>query len=296
MEKIRTGLVLETMESANASGISHKARVITDKKDACTVTTVIIDNDADAKKIGREKGTYVTVEMDKMCKITDTEFEYIITTIAKTVRSMINISFDNRIMVAGLGNRNITPDSLGPKCIDRIIVTRGLEKTCPELISDGSFLSVCAITSNVFGVTGIESAELIGGIADKIKPALIIVVDSLATTSLDRLCKTVQISNTSITPGGGVDNKRQEISSKSLGIPVLTLGVPTVIDVSTLLLNCGTDKKQINDFLGDYSDSLIATPSTIDTATDIAAKLIAFSLNKVFHYDMTTEDILKFLY
>lgn len=296
MKKIRTGLAAESIEFAKAGGISHSAKTKTVKEKACTVTTVIIDNEEDAKILGREKGKYVTVEMNKVFEITDNDFENIVSTLANTVRSLIDHKSDERVLIVGIGNRNITADSLGPKCVDRIMVTRGLETALPELIGEGGFTSVCAVCANVFGVTGIESAEMIDGIARIINPALIIAIDALATASVTRLCKTIQISNTSLTPGEGVDNSRKEISPDSLGIPVISIGMPTVIDVRTILSNAGIDDESICDMLFDYADSLIAIPPNIDGATDTAAKLIAFSLNKAFHYDMSTEDILKFLY
>lgn len=296
MDKMRTGLLVETMESAEMTGVSHSARAKTERESACTVTTVKITTDADARALGREKGTYITIDMDEVYEITDSDFESIIDTVAKTVRSLITVKETDRILIVGIGNRDITADSLGPKSIDRTVVTRGLERSCPELIANGGFSSVCAINSNVFGVTGIESAELISGISRSINPALIIVIDALATVSVSRLCKTVQISNTSITPGGGVDNSRKEISPNELHAQMLSIGMPTVIDVATLMHSAGLDDGAVKKALGDYADSLIATPVNIHTATDTAAKLIAFSLNKALHYDMSTEDILKFLY
>ena len=175
-------------------------------------------------------------------------------------------------------------------------MTRGFEKVMPELINDGTYASVSAICSNVFGVTGIESAELIGGIAKMLKPSLIIVIDALASTSVKRLCKTIQLSDTSLTPGGGVDNARGKISPDNLGIPVLSVGMPTVMDVATILSNAGCTEEKARELLGQFGDSMIAMPTRIDSATDTAAKLIAFAVNKALHRDMTTEDILRFLY
>jgi len=296
MKKLRTGLVTEAIEIATAKGVDHtvKSRVVEQK--SCTITTVVIDNDIDAEKLEREKGKYITVQMDKVYEITDDDFESIVDSIAKIIGEFCNVKHSGRILIAGIGNREITADSLGPKTIDRIMVTRGLEKTMPHLICDSAFSSVSAISANVFGVTGIESAELIDGISRVLKPSLIIAIDALATTSIERLCKTIQISNTSLTPGGGVDNTRKEISSQQLNVPMISIGMPTVIDVKTILSNAKLSEIQIADILSDYANSLLAIPPRIDLATDIAAKLIAFSLNKAFHYNMSTEDILKFLY
>lgn len=295
MKKLRTGLLLETIEAASAANVAYAARADKVRHGACTVTTVKIDSDKDSELFEREKGTYITVETDRVYQITDDEFEDIIDVISNIIRSLMPKK-PGRILIAGIGNRSVTADSLGPKCVDRIIVTRGFEKVMPEIIKDGTYSSVSAICSNVFGVTGIESAELIGGIADMLKPSLIIVVDALATTSVSRLCKTIQISDTSLTPGGGVDNARSRISPDDLDTPVISVGMPTVIDVRSILSESGCSEKVIKEGLSEYEDSMIAMPARIDSATDIAAKLIAFAINKALHKDMTTEDILRFLY
>lgn len=295
MKKLRTGLLLETIEAASAANVAYAARADKVRHGACTVTTVKIDSDKDSELFEREKGTYITVETDRVYQITDDEFEDIVDVISNIIRSFMPKK-PGRILIAGIGNRSVTADSLGPKCVDRIIVTRGFEKVMPEIIKDGTYSSVSAICSNVFGVTGIESAELIGGIADMLKPSLIIVVDALATTSVSRLCKTIQISDTSLTPGGGVDNARSRISPDDLDTPVISVGMPTVIDVRSILSESGCSEKVIKEGLSEYEDSMIAMPARIDSATDIAAKLIAFAINKALHRDMTTEDILRFLY
>lgn len=295
MKKLRTGLLLETIEAASAANVAYAARADKVRHGACTVTTVKIDSDKDSELFEREKGTYITVETDRVYQITDDEFEDIVDVISNVIRSLMPKK-PGRILIAGIGNRSVTADSLGPKCVDRIIVTRGFEKVMPEIIKDGTYSSVSAICSNVFGVTGIESAELIGGIADMLKPSLIIVVDALATTSVSRLCKTIQISDTSLTPGGGVDNARSRISPDDLDTPVISVGMPTVIDVRSILSESGCSEKVIKEGLSEYEDSMIAMPARIDSATDIAAKLIAFAINKALHRDMTTEDILRFLY
>ena len=185
MKKLRTGLLLETIEAASAANVAYAARADKVRHGACTVTTVKIDSDKDSELFEREKGTYITVETDRVYQITDDEFEDIVDVISNVIRSLMPKK-PGRILIAGIGNRSVTADSLGPKCVDRIIVTRGFEKVMPEIIKDGTYSSVSAICSNVFGVTGIESAELIGGIADMLKPSLIIVVDALATTSVSR--------------------------------------------------------------------------------------------------------------
>lgn len=291
MKKTRGRLIIEDLElgdSYSLNGINSRI----EKHKGCTITYVNIDSEEQARKINRDIGKYITIETDKVHKITDSDFESIVNLTAKVIKNIINVSEQGRILILGLGNRDITPDSLGPKCIDRIIVTRGLEKEMPEIIGYNGFSNVSAISTNVFGVTGIESAEIAKGIANVLNPQLIIVIDALSTVSLTRLCKTIQISNTALIPGGGINNSREEISSENLDVPTISIGMPTVADTKSILNEAGLSENS----LGDYANSLIITPSNIDIATDTAAKLIAFSINKALHYDLSTEEILKFLY
>ena len=279
----KDNLLIEAMEMAvtdRVDGIPAEKKV---RYKHCTVSTVEIKTDKEQKILGKEKGNYVTVEFDKIYKIDEVDFESVVSVVTDILKQYTDKYKNKRILIVGIGNREITADSIGPKTIDRIIVTRGLENT--EFVGEGLFGNVSAICTDVFGNTGVESAEIVEGIGKTLSPSLIIVVDSLATVKLDRLCKTVQISDTSISPGGGIENERKTISSHRLGIPIVSIGVPTVIDTSLLV-------KESDERL----DSLITIPSQIETATDLGAKLIAFSINKAIHYDLTTEDILKFLY
>lgn len=285
MKNKRTGLIIESMELASVKSKGDVPSAKTEKYKSCSVTTVVVENEREAKILEREKGSYITVEYGKNYSITDEEFEDVVDVISSKIKLFSDKYFGKRIVVAGIGNRNITADSIGPKSVDRIIVTRALENT--EFISRDCLGNVSAIAADVFGVTGIESAELIEGIAYVLNPALIIVIDALATTSLSRLCKTVQISNTSLTPGGGVDNARKQISPENMNVPIISIGVPTVIDVCHIVKN---------DIATEYDKSLVAMPARIDDATDVGAKLIAFSLNKALHNNLSVNEILKFLY
>lgn len=286
MPNKRTGLLIEAAELQNISSKSEKTNIFTKQYPACNVTTVVIKNDEESELLGRDKGTYITVEFDKIYNINDRDFDNVTDVIARYLRSFTDKYMGKRIVVAGIGNRSITADSIGPKAIDRIIVTRGLENT--EFIGEDCFGNVCAICADVFGVTGIESAEVIEGIAKVLKPELVIVIDALATVSISRLCKTVQISDTTLIPGGGVDNARKGISPDIIDVPIVSIGIPTVIDAATFVQDVKC--------LGEYSDCLVSMPARIDDATNNGAKLIAFALNKALHNGLSTDDILKFLY
>lgn len=281
MKNRHEGLIIEVAEIENS--IKEKADYVNIREyGVCSVTSV----SSDGVLLGREKGKYVTFEFDKIYKIDDKDFDKLTDIISEYLRQYLSLCSEGRIIVVGVGNRNITADSIGPKTIDRIIVTRGLEQT--EFIDRSLFSSVCAICSDVFGITGIESAEIIKGLVSVLQPAAVIVIDALATKSVSRLCKTVQISDTSLTPGGGVGNDREKISSDKLGVPVISIGVPTVLEAESII------EKESD--LKDFSDELIIIPSRIDDATTSGAKLIAFALNKALHNGLDTNDILKFLY
>lgn len=279
----KKGLILEIIESENTEKDKNKTNCDVIKEQSYTMTTVKIENDDDSIRFGREKGTYITIEMNSVSTVTDFDFESIVSVIANAIHKLVEIKENDCVLVVGIGNKEVSADSLGPKTIERIIVTRGLKKVMPDAIKKGELLNVCAINTNVFGVTGIESAEIIKGVTEVIKPDLTVVVDAFSTKSEARLCKTIQISDSSVTPGSGVGNARERISDETANGKIITIGMPTVMNVEHVKKN-------------NFTDNLVVIPMNIDTATDSAAKMIAFSLNKAFHYNISTEEILKFLY
>lgn len=155
--------------------------------------------------------------------------------------------------------------------------------------------SVAAVCTNVFGATGVESAEMIAGVCRQIGAQTVIVIDALSTSHLSRLCSTVQIADSGIAPGGGVGNHRQVLDQKTLGVPVISIGMPTVMNGRTLAEFLCKDGKQIEQVLSPFGDDLIVTPTRIGTATDNGSKLIAFALNYALHHRLSIEDMLKYL-
>lgn len=285
---IPTDLMIEQLEMAKMTlpkGVRNEVQELAH----CTVTEVTIDDEKGAAMLGREKGCYITIETAKTYEIGEPAFEEIADALAGRLRTLLGDS--RHILVVGIGNPNITPDSLGAKAVERIMVTRPLEDR------PGSYASVSAIAAPVCGVSGVESGELTKGLTDSTKPDAVVLIDALATGKLERLCKTIQLANVGLTPGGGVDNARQEISARTLGVPVLSIGMPTVVDCRALLYHVlGEDWESYADKLHPYEESLIATPRQMEMATDMGAKLIAFALNKAFHGGPSTEEILKYLY
>ena len=225
--QIRTDLAIEQVESSNnLEGVVQDSYVINDIK----VTNVILGEN---NKLGKSSGNYITIEFDD---ITDTNnrknVEDILKNEIKKLLRKMNIRDDDICLVIGLGNSRSTPDSLGPLTINNILVTNHL-----YLLNslDDNYRRVCAINPGVTGETGIETSDIILSIVNNIKPDFIITIDALASQSISRVNKTIQMTDTGIHPGSGIGNKRKEISKKTIGIPVLSIGVPTVVDASVIV-------------------------------------------------------------
>ena len=189
-------------------------------------------------------------------------------------RELAKLVPEGNILVAGLGNSDITPDALGPMTASKILATRHLKR---ELMKDADFFSdmrpVGVIAGGVLGQTGIETAELISAVAEKVEPACIIAVDALACSDVERLGRTIQISDTGISPGSGVQNKRLELSDGTLGVPVIAVGVPTVVDMHTIVQNYTGSK------ISDKLPNMMVTPRDADRLVSRAASVLAAGIN-----------------
>lgn len=288
MIRIPSDLMIEQLEMAKMNlpkGVENEVQTL----EHCVVHQVSIRDEEGAKALGRALGRYVTIETDKSYQIGEPAFEEIASALADQLKQMLKKR--KKILVLGIGNPNITPDSLGSKAVERLMVTRPL-KDRPK-----QYASVSAMATSVYGVSGIESAELAQGLVHSIAPEAVILIDAMATARLERLCQTIQLSDSGLTPGGGVDNARKEISEKTLGVPVISVGMPTVVDCRVLLWHVlGEEWEKHSVKLHPFEESLIATPRQMELATDMGARLIAFAINKALHGDISTEEILKYLY
>ena len=198
------------------------------------VSRLFLDEEK-AKKLQKEIGRYITIEFEDITNIEDREhLGKILTSELKHLYKEIDINDKDDCLVVGLGNIKSTPDSLGPKVINNILVTRHLFMLNGSNIKEG-MRCVSAFCPGVMGNTGIESADIILGVVEDIKPKFLIVIDALASNSIDRINRTIQITDSGIHPGSGIGNNRREISSKTIGIPVIAIGVPTVVDASTVI-------------------------------------------------------------
>lgn len=268
--QIRTDLIIENIDEFN-----DKRVTINNINDSIKVTTVSIDDDL-SSKLNKKQGDYVTIEFSDITNHEDRkELEK---TLVNEIRKMLNgtdISSDATCLIVGLGNKSSTADSLGPKVVDRVLVTRHLFVLNTN-VKEG-IREVSAISPGVMATTGIETFDIITSIVKKTKPQFLVVVDALASSSIDRINKTIQLTNTGIHPGSGVGNNRKELSFETINIPVIAIGVPTVVE-STIIVN-------------DTIDYLFKHISYIKK--NYTMNKLVFTHNKNYLKDVNEEDLSK---
>ncbi len=271
---VRTDLALEKEEfitNSENTGIK-KRKKRTEKTEVTEIEIVSSDGE---KAIGKPKGRYITVEMTEFS--CDSEIlDDRLTSLTAEIKRLLPDGEDP-VLVAGIGNENITPDALGPLCAKSIFSTRHIDSRLAYEIGFKSLHPVCTLATGVLGQTGIETGEIIKSVVLSILPRAVILVDALAAASLSRLGRTVQITDTGITPGSGVGNSRAEISEKTLGVPVIAIGVPTVVDAVTLARDV-TENARLENTV-ENAKNMMVTPREIDVMVKRAAKLIALSVN-----------------
>lgn len=268
----RTDIALERHEllkDNKCEGVSFKK----EETEKATVTTIEIFNQDGEKALGKPRGKYITVDLPEFSHQSEL-LDGRLTAITKTIEGLLPRNANN-ILVAGLGNESITPDALGPLCAKQIFATRHIEKAIEKELGLPALHSVAAVSTGVLGQTGIETAEYIKGIVNLVKPDAVIVVDALASRKIVNLGKTVQLSDTGITPGAGVGNYRKPIDKSTLGVPVISIGVPTVVDGRTIVHDLTENQTKISN----EADEMMVTPRDIDTVIERAAKLLALSIN-----------------
>lgn len=285
---LRTDLAVEAREMYIAKNPCFpEIDIKTKRKDNVIITKVNISKD-EGEKIKKAPGNYVTLESENFKSVIP-EFSKRASYILKEeLEALAGKNFKN-VLVVGLGNRNITPDSLGPKVISKIMVTRHIKEYMPEHI-DNDIIPVSAISPGVLGITGIETNDIISGVIEKIKPDLIIVIDALAATSPKRICTTLQLTDTGINPGSGVGNNRKEISRNSLGIPVIAIGVPTVVDLLSIVYEMSKKKEGIKE-----GADFFVTPKEIDKLIENMAVIIANGINLSLHKNIDLDYIEAFI-
>ncbi len=279
----RTDLALERCEFLGKKNIEGIDIESFEAKKA-TVTRIDILNENGAYAVDKPVGRYVTVEVTPFAKhaqFIDDSFEALCDEMKRIIPK------DGSVLVAGLGNIRITPDALGPKCASMIFATRHITGELLKSTGLSGLRSVSAFSTGVMGETGVEASELIEGAVKMLKPEVVVTVDALAARSVSRLGNTVQMCNTGIVPGSGVGNSRKEISERTLGVPVIAIGVPTVVDAATLV----ADYAGVN-AAGDDADSMMVTPREVDLMIERAAKLTSLAINCALQPDISPEDML----
>lgn len=274
---IRTDLAMELAEKADSKGgIKHTVR-----GKAFKITEILLENDAAGASIGKGKGKYVTLETQALSTLND-NYKEMVQEFADELNGFVGDR--NSVLVVGLGNDDITPDALGPCAASRVMATRHLKKEMPGDEFMCGLRDVSVLLSGVLGTTGIESAEIVKAVVERTSPDMLIVIDALACSDLSRLGKTIQISDAGIAPGSGVENKRKELSQKTLGIPVIAIGVPTIVDVHTVVECITGDEPDAN------MPNMMVTPKNIDSLINHASRLIATGINLALQPSLDFED------
>ena len=289
----RTDLALEAKEiwqesaekTTKLSGVKARKRTV----EGYPVTRVEILDEEGESALGKPKGTYLTVDLSSFWNRGTAFFERAVRTVGSQLKPLL--PEQGPVLIVGLGNAAMTPDAIGPLAADSILVTRHLISAMPRHFS--GFRPVSVFRTGVLGTTGVESAEAVRGLAAEVQPSAIIAIDALASRRTGRVCTTVQISDTGIIPGSGVGNHRAALNAETLGVPVFSIGVPTVVDAATLaadLLEESGMTEIDEEKLRNGQQNLMVTPRDIDAQVRDLAKVIGYGINWALQ-DLEIEEI-----
>jgi spore protease len=290
--QVRTDLAVEAREIAgeNVSGVEFKAY----KENGLSISRLKIKNQKGRLALGKDIGTYITIELPSL---TDnfSETDKRLVTIGEEIRRLLPVN--GLVLVVGLGNIEITPDSLGPKASQRVLATRHISGEIARATGLDKLRPVAVMQTGVTGQTGIETGEYILSVVKRIKPNAVVAIDALASRKLERLGCTLQISDTGIAPGAGVGNHRTKITQETIGVPVIAIGVPTVVDVQTLAsdLTCGDCNSDVCKIINPDNRQMIVIPREIDLLTERASRLIAFALNGALQNEFDLPDLVSLM-
>lgn len=315
----RTDLALEAREmlTKRVQQTIPGVQMETSEDEEVLITRVDITTPQAEQMMGKMRGKYVTIEAQGLRYKNTPLQEKVMNHLAQELAALTSLPRNATVLVVGLGNWNVTPDALGPRAVDKIVVTRHLqEMLSPEL--KGGVRSICAIAPGVLGITGMETAEIVAGIVSKIKPNLVVAIDALAAASSHRVITTVQIANTGIHPGSGVGNKRFGLTQQSLGVPVIAIGVPTVVHASTIAMDTINTLQQhasfaryfksmeslsdqdrqviVRQVLPETLGDLMVTPKEVDRLIADIADVVAGGINQAMHPNIDYENIHMYLH
>ena len=290
--QLRTDLAVEAREIAgeHISGVDFK----TYSENGLEISRLIVKNQKAKQELGKEIGTYITIELPSL---TDnfTETDDRLKTIGLEIRRLLPVH--GLLLVVGLGNMEITPDSLGPKTSSRVLATRHITGEIAKATGLDKLRPVAVMQTGVTGQTGIETGEYILSVVKRIRPNAVVAIDALASRRLERLGCTLQISDTGISPGAGVGNHRTKITKETIGVPVIAIGVPTVVDVQTFAndLTKGKLHAEQTNHIEPNGRQMIITPREIDLLTERASRLIGFALNAAIQNEFELADLVSLM-
>lgn len=291
----RTDLALELKEGGQSELLDVPCKI--KEKDRCKISHITVP--CHIKDTGMAPGEYITIEMPPLSDALD-ENNRFLQVVSDEIKPFL--PENGEVLVAGLGNAAITPDALGEKVIAQILATRHVKKELERITGISELRSVAAVSTDVLGNTGMETAEILKGIVDNVKPKLVIVIDSLASRSMERISSTIQLADTGIVPGAGVDNARKELTVNTLGVPVIALGIPTVVETAVVVNDCLDvfieklqEKAESNEYLNKLKEednyleikealipkdfNFIVTPKEIDSLVENMKDVVARGIN-----------------
>lgn len=296
MFEIRTDLAVETSEKRPDGKEISGLFVEKEKRgEDITITKVCIETQKAAKTMGKPRGTYISIEADQMMEEDNDYHREISEIFSEQLKNFLPKQYQKKkILVIGLGNREVTPDALGPKVIDQLFITRHLlEEFGKYMVELEECCSISGIVPGVMAQTGMETVEILQGVVAQTKPDIVIAVDALAARSIKRLNRTIQITDTGIIPGSGVGNYRNAITKEHLGIPVIAVGIPTVVDAATIVADFCTglmENKQeleemeetVRGMIPPKLNAMYVTSKDIDEAVNRLSYTISEGLNMTF--------------
>lgn len=323
MYQIRTDLAIENRELYKQSNKIESKGVEVDKEENenYNITRVKILNKSASENMHKPIGTYITIDVPKLNRTDEDLKDEISQILAKEIKNLGRNQPNSKVLIIGLGNWNITPDALGPKVVERVLVTRQFFINYNKE-SDETMANVSALSPGVMGITGIETFEIVKGVVEKTNPDLVIAVDALASRKMERVSTTIQISDTGINPGSGIGNNRMELNEENLGVPVIAIGVPTVVDAATIVndtldliieslkteAEVGTDfysllsdissedkYSLIQDVLQPFMKNVVVTPTDIDVLIDDLSIIVANGLNMAIHPGIDLSDVNRYI-
>ena len=296
MHQIRTDLAMESVGGRNLQDLPG-IDISTWEAGGISITAVSIETEVGAQLLEKPIGQYITLECPQLPQKSVEVRESVSAILGEELSRLLPES-QSTVLVIGLGNRMVTPDAIGPKTIDKVLVTRHLFEALPDAV-DQRMGRVCAVAPGVLGLTGVETLEVVKGIVDHVKPEAVIAVDALAAQHTERIGTAIQLSSGGICPGSGVGNQRKAISNETLGVPVIALGVPTVIYAASLVRDAvmgaddGGDLAQDieRDVLEGPLGEMIVTPREVDDMVGEIARVLASGINRALHPGLSDREI-----